>query len=136
LAIGLAVLFLAPAVYVLKSIKTKDMWQASLNIVIASGAIMASSWLLNLGTYDNYPDWEWSLGSGLAIISFAGVIWSMNKMGLNKNVSTLVTGAIAIIGISAVIAGVSWILSIGSYDEYPSIGWSMGVGISLIAFGG
>ena len=133
LAIGLAVLFITPAVYILKSIKTDDMIQAGGNIVIAAAAIFASSWLLSLGNYDNYPDWQWSLGSGLAILAFAGTMWLIKKMDLNK--TSLMNGAFAVIGISAVIMLTSWILSVGNYEEYPSLGWALGVGLSLIAFG-
>jgi len=135
LAIGLAVLFLTPAVYILKKIHTNDMINAAMNIVIAAGAIMAASWLLNLGTYNNMPDPEWSLGSGLAIIAFAGIVWALDKMGLTKDYKKILFGGLAIIAISAVIMVTSLILAIGNYDEYPSLGWAMGVGLSLVAFG-
>ena len=134
LAIGLAVLFLTPAIYVLKSIKTDDMIQAGKNIVIASATIMLSSWLLNLGTYDNMPDLQWTVGAGSSIIVFAGTIWLINKMKMSP--TEMLIGGIAILGISAIIMLTSWILSIGNYDEYPDIGWAAGVGLTLISFGG
>jgi len=133
LAIGLAVLFITPAVYILKSIKNEDMLKAAVNIVIAAGAIMVSSWLLSLGTYNNVPDVSWALGAGLSIAAYAGTIWLVNKMGLDAK--QMFTGAIAVLGISAVIMASSWILSFGNYDEYPSIGWALGVGLTLVAFG-
>jgi hypothetical protein len=136
LAIGLAVLFLTPAVYILKKIHKDEMQKAARNIIIAAGAIMISSLILNLGTYENYPDWQWSFGAGLSIIAFGGIVWALNKMGLTKDYKSILFGGLAIIAISAVIMISSLILSIGKYDEYPSFGWAIGVGLSLVAFGG
>lgn len=133
LAIGLAVLFIAPAFYLLKSVSREDMIKASINIVIAATTIMISSWLLSMGNYDEFPDWKWSLGVGLAITAFTGIIWMLNKIGLEP-IQILIGGAV-ILGISAVILATSWILSNGNYDEYPGLGWSIGVGLSLVAFG-
>jgi hypothetical protein len=134
LAIGLAVLFIAPAFYLLKSVSRDDMIKAGINIVIAATTIMISSWLLSMGNYDDFPDWKWSLGTGLAILEFVGIVWLINKMNLNP--MQMIIGGVAILGISAIILATSWILSFGNYDEYPSLGWAIGVGLSLIAFGG
>lgn len=82
LAIGLAVLFITPAFYLLKSVSRDDMIKAGINIVIAATTIMISSWLLSMGNYEDFPDWKWSLGTGLAITAFAGIIWILNKMKL------------------------------------------------------
>lgn len=133
LAIGLSVLFLAPAVYLLKSISRDDMIKASINVIIAAGTIAAASWLLALGNYDLVPDWRWTLGAGLAIVAFAGIIKLLDLMKMG--VKDMAIGAVAVIGISATIMAASIILSYGNYDEYPPIGWALGVGLSLVAFG-
>jgi hypothetical protein len=134
LAIGLAVLFITPAILLLKSIDKKDMEKAAMNVIIAAGAIAVSSILLSLGSYDNAPDWQWAIGAGLAITAFAGTIWLIRKMNLNK--AAMMEGALTILGISAVIALTSFILALGNYDKHPSLGWALGVGLSLVAFGG
>lgn len=134
-AIGLSVLFLAPAVYLLKSISREDMIKAAINIVIAAGAIMVSSWLLSLGTYDNVPDWHWAFGAGLTILGVAGTIWLIQEK-MNMDYKQWLIGAAIVIGISAVVMATSWILSFGNYDEYPTFGWAVGVGMSLVVFGG
>lgn len=133
LAIGLAVLFLTPAVYILKSIKEEDMTQAAANIVIAASAIFLSSILLSLGKYDNVPDWQWTIGAGLSITAFAGIVWVIKKMNMTS--TEFFVGAGSIIVLSAVISLSSWILSVGNYGNYPDVSWSAGVGLSLIAFG-
>jgi len=134
LSIGLAVLFLTPAILILKSIETEDMLKAASNVIIASAAIFTSSWLLSYGNYENYPDWRWSLGTSLAIVAFAGTIWLINKMKFSYK--ELLTGGLVVIGISTVITAVSWILALGNYEDYPDVSWAIGVGLSLIVFGG
>lgn len=134
IAIGLSILVLTPAIKMLKSIETKEMWQATKNVVIASGAIAVSSILLSLGMYNNYPDWRWAIGAGLSIIGFSGAIWVLNKMNIdNKKMLSL---AVTTVGIATAIMLTSLILSLGNYDEYPPIGWAFGVGLSMMAFGG
>jgi hypothetical protein len=133
IAIGLAVLALTPAFYILKNIEHKDMLKAGLNILIAAGTIAAASWIISLGNYDEYPGLGWTIGVGLSILAFAGTIWLLNKMDLSAK--EMLIGGLAIIGISAVILITSLILGEGNYDEYPSLGWSIGVGLSLVAFG-
>jgi len=134
IAIGISVLALVPAVYILKSMKVEDTIKAMENVVIMAGGIFISSWLLSFGKYDNYPDWHWAIGVGLSVTAFAGTAWVINKIGLSP--AQFLTASLAIIGISFVIAATSWILSMGRYEDYPSLGWAMGVGLSLIAFGG
>ena len=133
LAIGLSVLMLTPAVYILKSIKQEDMITAMKNVVIIAGGIFLSSWLLSFGKYDNVPSWQWAVGAGLSITTFAGTIWLLNKMNLSAK--EMLTGAAMVVGISIVIAATSWILSMGRYEDYPTLGWAAGVGLSLVAFG-
>ena len=134
IAIGISTLALVPALYILKSFKISDVEQAMKNVIIISGGIFISSVLLSMGKYDNYPDWHWAVGVGLSISAFAGTVWLINKMNLTAG--QFFTASLAIVGISFVIAATSWILSMGRYEDYPSLGWSIGVGLSLIAFGG
>lgn len=132
-AIGLSILFLLPSIYLLKSIETRQMLTAAGNIVILAGSIMASSWLLSAGSYDNVPDWQWAIGAGLSFIAFAGTIWLFDKMNLNGK--KVLEGGLILLGISAVIMATSWILGVGNYENYPNLNWSIGVGLSLVAFG-
>ena len=132
-AIGLSILFLIPAVYILKSIKSEDMFKAAGNIIILAGTIAASSILLSFGDYSYSPNWKWAIGTGLALIAFAGAAWLINKIGIDaKNMAKI---GLTILAISATISLTSIILGMGDYGTYPSLNWSFGVGISLLAFG-
>lgn len=132
-AIGMAILFLTPAVYILKSIDSKDMFKAAGNIIILAGAISASSLLLSFGDYSYAPDWKWAIGTGLSLAAFAGVAWIINKIGIENK--KMVEIGLTMLAISATISLISIILGIGNYETYPSIEWSFGVGLSLVAFG-
>ncbi len=135
IAIGISVLALTPAILLLKKINDKEIWQGTKNIVLISGAIAISSLLLAIGNYSNYPDWKWSIGVGLSMIAFAGAILMIDKMGKIDSKKMLSLGAV-MLGISATIMLTSLILSIGIYDKYPTLGWAIGVGLTMIAFGG
>jgi hypothetical protein len=135
IAIGISVLALTPAILLLKKINDKEIWQGTKNIVLISGAIAISSLLLAVGNYSNYPDWKWSIGVGLSMIAFSGAMLMIDKMGKIDAKKMLSLGAI-MIGISGTIVLTSLILSIGNYDKYPTLGWTIGVGLSMIAFGG
>jgi len=133
-AIGLAVLAMVPAIYLLKKINPMDALKAAGNIIIIAGSIALSSWAISMGNYDYYPDWEWSLGAGLAITIFGGVAFLIDKLKI-KPPDMLKAGLVMVIT-AGVIMAVSLILGIGNYDIYPSFQWAMGAGLSIVAFGG
>jgi len=136
LAMGLAIIFFLPAVFVLgKFMKPEEMLMGALGAVIVSVAIMISSHILSVGNYGNYPDWKWALGVGLSLIMFTPAVLVLGLLAMTG------AGAVAIVfgaGLSLVVAdaivGVSHILSNGKYDKYPSLGWALGVGLSLLGF--
>lgn len=68
----------------------------------------------------------------IAVIAMSAAMYVVNKVGSIKD---YLIGSVSILVVSAAIAGASWILSIGNYTKYPSLEWSMSVGLSLLAFG-
>jgi hypothetical protein len=74
------------------------------------------------------------LGATLAIVTLlmTPAVILMGKMPI----ADLALGVIGVIMIAAAIAVSSHILALGKYDKYPSWKWALGVGLSLIAFGG
>jgi len=74
------------------------------------------------------------LGATLAIVTLlmTPAVILMGKMPI----ADLALGIIGVIMIAAAIAISSHILALGKYDKYPSWKWALGVGLSLIAFGG
>jgi len=74
-----------------------------------------------------------SVGIGLAIIAIMPGIIAINKM--NMNINEILLASFGIVVISAAIVIASYVLSYGKYDDnYPSTEWSLGVGLSIVAF--
>ena len=132
LAIGLSILFFVPAVYVLGKMPLKDMASGVLGVVMIATAITTTSWILSVGKYDgNFPNVRWTIGVGLSLIAFSIPVWFLGKtMGIKE----MLMGSLSVIILSVAITAVSWILSIGNYENYPSWKWALGVGLSLIMF--
>jgi hypothetical protein len=74
------------------------------------------------------------LGATLAIVTLlmTPAVMLMGKMPIED----LALGVIGVVMIAAAIAVSSQILALGDYSKYPDWKWSLGVGLSLIAFGG
>jgi hypothetical protein len=75
---------------------------------------------------------EQSLAIAISAAAIGGTAFLLSKIG----VTALIQGGIAVVGLAAVIAASSWVLSMGNYDgKYPTLEWAEGVGLSLVAFG-
>ena len=124
------------AAWVLAKIGIDKIVEGGLCIVILAAVVAASSLLISEGKYDTYPDWKWALGTGASILAF-GLIATVFGLIIETGIggAALALGAAAILLVAGVIVATSYILSTGKYGNYPSIGWAMGVGISLGAFG-
>lgn len=110
--------------------------EGGLSILIIATTIMATSLILGLGNYDAYPDWKWSLGVGLSLIAFgtaAVILGTIAMSGIGA--LAILAGGAAILVVAATIVATSFILGKGKYDKYPTLDWSMGVGLSMISFG-
>ena len=141
-AIGLSLLAFAPTIYLLSKAgllnpnAIDDLLIATVAIPLISMAIVASSYILGMGTYsDNIPSAEWSLLSGLSLLAFA---LPMSLIGIiaASGVGLLALGAglLAIPLIAGAITITSVILASGNYQSYPDLSWSGGVALSLLAF--
>jgi hypothetical protein len=124
------------AAFVLAKIGIKKIIEGGLCMIILAGVVAVSSLLISEGKYDNYPGWEWALGTGVSILAF-GLIATVFGLIIETGIggAALALGAAAIVLVAGVILATSYILSKGKYDNYPGFGWAMGVGLSLTAFG-
>lgn len=109
-------------------------------IIILATVVAISSGILSLGKYDegSYPTWEWAIGVGLSILAFGLVTTALGLiLSSGAGAIALGLGAVVIPLIALVIVRTSHILSLGNYKDgaYPTIGWALGVGLSLTAFG-
>ena len=135
LAMGVAILAFAPTVWILGKMDLKQVAIGSLGTVMVSVAVMASSWVLSIGNYDNYPSVGWALGTGLSIIAFTPAVLVLGIIAMSgAGALAVLAGAALTVVVSATIMGVSHVLNMGNYDKYPPLRWAMGVGLSLMAF--
>lgn len=136
-SIGISILSFAPTIWLLGKLDIKQMLIGSLAVPVVSLTIVASSWILSVGNYnDNIPGFDWSLKVGLSLITFSIPVILLGIIGQIGGVSALAIGSLMVLGISTVIVATSWILTLGNYDDnYPSVGWSLGVGLGLLTFG-
>lgn len=134
LAIGFAVLAMVPTIVILKKITEREVAKGTVAIVGLVTALMLSSWILSSGNYKKAPPLMWSVGVGLSLLVFGGIIVGLNKMNLKpKDVALM---SLAVLGIAGLILATSWILSEGKYIRHPGLFWSLFVGLSLVIFGG
>lgn len=119
----------------LSKIPTSAILKGSIAILAIATTISLSSMILSIGDYDTYPNLDWSLGVGASLLAFG-----LSSIGLGLitvsgiGAVALLAGAVATLGVAGLIVGVDSILSSGSYDKYPSLSWSTGIGASLLGF--
>jgi hypothetical protein len=116
----------------------KDYLIGGISILIIATTIMIASQILSLGDYSDgkYPDWKWSLGVGLSLIAFgtaAVILGTIAMSGIGA--LAILAGGAAILVVAATIVATSFILGKGKYDKYPTLDWSLGVGLSMTGFG-
>jgi len=119
-----------------KGVEYKDMLKGGVVIVALSAAVVAASWLLKL-----MPDIEigtiikfgiMAVALAITTVVMAGAVRVVKSLGSDKD---YIEGGISVLIIATTIAASSLILSLGDYSTYPSLGWALGVGLSLAAFG-
>lgn len=109
----------------------KDYVMGGLAAIVVAGTIALSSILLNLGTYEKYPDWKWSLGVGLSLGIFGlGAV----LLGAVATSPTFYMGLGAVLLVAASIVATSYILGAGSYEKYPSLEWAGNIGLLMAGF--
>ena len=117
----------------------KDFVMGGLAVITIAGAISISSLILNIGKYENYPSFKWTLETGASILIFGIFTLALGALITltgGMGAVALLSGAAALIGLSGVIVAVDAILAIGKYQKAPNMDWIKGVGLSLLIFGG
>lgn len=103
-------------------------------LVIMSAVIMASSLILGLGTYKNYPTLGWILGVGASLTAFTLAAVILGALVFGPQGLVVAAGAAAILVMAGVIIGTAAILNQGDYKKYPSLLWNLSALGSIIAF--
>jgi len=133
IAIGIVAIVMAITLFVInKLLSVKSSIQGSLMLVVISAAIMISSWILSVGNYDNFPSIDWALGVGLSVLMLAPAIL---LLGIPALVPMVLIGSLMLVVVSAAIMASSLILNEGTYENFPGLGWAVGVGTVFAIFG-
>lgn len=134
--IGLSMLMFVPTVWMVSKLKFKDVLIVPLMLPLIATSIVLSSKILNEFNPIKDPI-KLLIGTatiGLSILVFSGVIWALDKLKIDSK--TIIKGGISILAVSAIILLTSYMfLLLPDNMKYPSIMWSLGVGLSLITFG-
>lgn len=139
LAMSGAILTFFPTIYLINkfNISVADILKGALAILIISAVIVATSYILGVGKYDSYPPLMWTLGAGVAVLSFG-----LFTLGLGLAITAsggiglpgIALGALGVLMVAATIVATSYILGAGKYSGYPPMEWVKSVGLSMLIF--
>lgn len=137
--LAISVAILAVGVLIVNKIGgPKDYITGGISILIIAATIATASQILSLGDYSDgkYPDWKWSLGVGLSLIAFGTAAVILGTIAMSGvGALAILAGAASILVVAGTIVATSIILGKGKYDKYPTLDWSLGVGLSMVGFG-
>jgi len=133
---AISAVVLGGAAWLLNKMGLENIAMGSIAIVVVATAIMISSLILKEGEYDLYPSLDWAIGVGASIVVFGGAAYLLG-LGMLSGIGALAlaAGAVAVVVVAATIVAASFILSKGTYGNYPSLDWATGTGLSLATFG-
>jgi hypothetical protein len=133
---AIAVIVLATVAWVIgKYFGVTNVLKGAVAILALAAVVMYSSQMINNGEYKKYPDWKWSLFAGLAIAAFGVIAWVLMVKLPGASIVNYLKGGVAMLIIAATVMAASHILNVGNYKNYPKLGWTIGVGASLLVFG-
>jgi hypothetical protein len=137
LAIGISVLAIVPAFYLLSKLKLdiESLFMGALAIIVISSTIMVASHILSVGNYSKYPSVDWAAGVGLSLLSFVPSVVILGLIATSGvGLVAIGFGLLSVIGVALSMVAVSHLLSLGNWEKYPSVKWAAGVGLSLLTF--
>jgi hypothetical protein len=133
LAIGLSLLIFAPTVFIIGKMKMGDILAGAAAIpIMALAIVIAAGIFAGLPNRMKYPDFIWSLGVGLSMLIFAPVVYATNRIGLKKMAEAMI---IVPLLASLIVATAIIFKLLPNRMEYPDIQWTLGAGLSILAFG-
>jgi hypothetical protein len=139
-AMGIVLVIVAFAMKIMGKISWGDVIKVPalftlLSLAIAATAFIifkASNYINGISFMTMFKLLVFSVCMAIAVVVTAIAMKVVNLLG---SVMDYVKGGIAIVIIAATIMVASKILNFGDYKKYPDWKWSLGVGMSLVAFG-
>jgi len=113
----------------------KDIAMGTLGMTIMSAGLMAMSWILSVGNYENYPSFEWAKGVGLAMLGALPPVIALGALAATGFGAIVIgAGILSMLAVAGGLAATSHIIKKGDYSGGPSVEWSSGVGMAIMAF--
>ena len=139
-AMGIVLVIVAFAMKIMGSISWGDVIKVPalftlLSLAIAASAFIifkASGYINGISFMTMFKLLVFSVCMAIAVVVTAIAMKIVNLLG---GVMDYIKGGIAVVIIAATIMVASKILNYGDYKKYPDWRWSLGVGMSLVAFG-
>ena len=139
-AMGVVLVIVAFAMKIMGTLKWGDVIKVPALFTLLALAIAASAFIIfKASGYINgitfmtmFKLLVFSIVLAIAIVILAIAMKIVNLLG---NVASYVKGGLAVVIIATTIMVASLILNYGTYKKYPDWKWSLGVGMSLVAFG-
>lgn len=119
----------------LTKISVADAVKGAGMLLLVAATIMITSWLLNKGTYEKYPNMSYAAGVGASL-----AVFGLAAIGLGMAALTGVGGAAFLIGLPMVvllantIVSVSGILAGGSYNNPGMLEWAVATSLLYATF--
>jgi hypothetical protein len=135
-AVGIAVLAVGAVMFLFKKmgLGIADTAKGGVAIVIIAVVIMVTSLILSIGSYKKYPPLMWALGVAASLAAFGIAALLLGSAVFGPQALVFLAGLAAILVTALVIVAASHILSMGKYKKYPTVLWSLGVGMALGGF--
>mgnify|MGYP006425346499 CR=1 FL=1 len=127
-------LIMSPAIKSLSKIDPTKLLIGGAAIVGISAVVAASSQLLALGNYDNYPDLGWIAGTGASLVTFGLSAVALGALVFGPQALVFASGLAAITGVAGTIVAVSKILNSGEYNNKGMLDWAKSVSLLYATF--
>lgn len=120
-----------------KKLNTKDILFGSFVVLTMTTTVALAGFIISKSTLPVAAQIlkfiGFSIALGVTTVAIAGTLWALKK--LNIGLTDIIKGGIAILAIATTIMLSSLIVSLGSYEKYPSLKWALGLGASIVGFG-
>ena len=128
---GLSLLAFAKIIKSNKAIGIVDAIKGGIVILILAGVILATSVILNIGKYKNFPSLSWIIGVGASLAAFGIAAVLLGTQVLNP---FFYAGFGMILLVAGTIYATSLILAKGKYDNKGMLSWAVATSLLFATF--
>ncbi len=120
---------------VLSKLSIADVIKGGIILIAIAGVITTVSWVLNEGTFGNYPKIKWTIGVAMSLGVFGAAIVGLGFVALTGvGALAFAAGVPLVAAVALTIVGVSKILAAGNYVVPGMIKWAVATAILYSTF--